>query len=131
MKVSTKLLHWTPRIMSILAILFISMFALDAFEHGESLGQQLLAFMMHLIPSFILLAILLLAWKWEKVGGIIFVTIGLITSPFVFVHNYKMNESLWMSLGIISLITIPFVIIGVLFILSYNRKRKEESQIKE
>jgi hypothetical protein len=107
-----------------MAILFISIFALDAFEHGESLGEQLLAFLIHLIPSFILLIILLIAWKWEKTGGIIFVLIGLITSPLVFVHNYAMNESVWMSLGIISLITVPFVIVGLLFVWSSRKKSK-------
>jgi cell division protein FtsW (lipid II flippase) len=125
------ILYWAPRILCIFAILFISMFALDAFDHGDSLGKQLLAFLIHLIPSFILLAILLVAWKWEKVGGFIFILIGLIMSPLVFWHNYRLNESVWMSLGIIAVITIPFVIIGVLFILSYNRKRREESQFKE
>ena len=80
---------------------------------------------MHLIPSFVLLAILLIAWKWERVGGFIFILIGLITTPLVFVHNYGMNQSIWMSLGIISLITIPFIIIGFLFLWSANRKKKE------
>ena len=121
---TTKILHWFPRILCIIAILFISLFALDAFEPGLSLGQQLLAFLIHLIPSLILLAILLVAWKWEKIGGVIFIAIGLITSPLVFVHNYKMNESVWMSLGIIGLITLPFILVGILFILSYYHKNK-------
>lgn len=127
MKRSTQILHWSPRILGVIAILFISLFALDAFDHGESLGQQLLAFLMHLIPSFILLAVLLIAWKWEKIGGIIFILIGLITSPLVFAHNYRMNGSVWMSLLVISLITIPFIIVGLLFVWSSKRKRKEQS----
>ncbi len=119
-----KILHWFPRILCIIAILFISLFALDAFEPGLTLGQQLLAFLMHLIPSFILLVILLVAWKWERIGGIIFILIGLVTSPMVFIHNYRMNESVWMSLGIIAMITLPFVLIGLLFVFSHLGKRK-------
>jgi len=118
-----KILHWFPRILCIIAILFISLFALDAFEPGLTLGQQLLAFLIHLIPSFILLAILLVAWRWEKIGGIIFTIIGLIASPLVFEHNYRMNESVWMSLAVIGLITLPFVLVGILFILSYYQKK--------
>ena len=79
-----KIFHWFPRILGIIAILFISMFALDAFAPGLTLGQQLLDFLIHLIPSFVLLGILLTAWKWEKPGGIIFILIGLILSPLVF-----------------------------------------------
>jgi hypothetical protein len=35
-----------------------------------------------------------------------------------------MNQSFWMSMGIIFLITIPFAVVGVLFIMSHFRKRK-------
>ncbi len=41
---TTKILHCFPRILCIIAILFISLFALDAFDPGLGLGQQLLAF---------------------------------------------------------------------------------------
>jgi len=124
MKKSIKVFHWLPRIICILAILFVSLFAADAFSPELTIWQQLGAFIFHLIPSFILLAFLIVAWKWEYIGGIIFIIIGLGLSPFVFVHNYKMNDSIWMSLGIILSITIPFVIVGVLFIVSYFLKKK-------
>ena len=124
MKKSIKVFHWLPRIICILAILFVSLFAADAFSPELTIWQQLGAFIMHLIPSFILIAFLIVAWKWEYIGGIIFIIIGLGLSPFVFVHNYKMNDSIWMSLGIILSITIPFVIVGVLFMVSHFLKKK-------
>jgi cytochrome b561 len=125
MKTSIKVLHWTPRIICILAILFISLFALDSFEPNKTFWQQIAAFLIHLIPSFVLLALLLVAWKWEYIGGIIFTLIGLGFSPFIFLHNYKMNHSVWMSIGIIMLITVPFIIIGILFIVSHFKKRSQ------
>ncbi|NNK19550.1 MAG: hypothetical protein HKP49_10400 [Maribacter sp.] len=125
MSTPIKILHWTPRILSILAILFISMFALDAFHAGLTLWQQIAAFLMHLIPSFILLAVLIIAWKRELLGGIIFLVLGLGLSPFVFTHNYNMNHSVWMSIGIITMITLPFVIVGVLFIANHKYKKKQ------
>ena len=124
MKKSIKIFHWLPRIICILAILFVSLFAADAFVPELTIWQQLVAFIIHLIPSFILLAFLIVAWKWEYIGGIIFIIIGLGLSPFLFVHNYKMNDSIWISLGIIFSITIPFVIVGILFIVSHFRKKK-------
>ncbi len=128
MKTSIGIFHWLPRIICILAILFISVFASDAFAPGLTTWQQLGAFAMHLIPSFILLVILIIAWKWELVGGIIFAFLGLGLSPFIFLHNYDMNHSVAMSLGIIALITFPFFCVGILFIISYYKKKKNLSE---
>jgi len=128
MKSSIALFHWLPRIICILAILFISLFAADAFQPGNTIWQQLSAFFIHLIPSFILLALLLVAWKWEKIGGIIFIVIGLVLSPFVFMLNYDRNNSIGTSLGIILSITIPFIIAGSFFIVSHLMKKKHFQQ---
>jgi len=127
MKVSIKVIHWLPRIICILAILFVSMFALDAFNPEKTIWQQIGDFLMHLIPSFVLIIFLIIAWKREFIGGIIFTLIGLGFSPFIFMHNYNMNHSVWMSLMIILLITMPFVIVGILFIVSHKMKKKNLS----
>ncbi|MCK4560499.1 MAG: hypothetical protein KAV45_12010 [Calditrichia bacterium] len=124
MKTSISVIHWLPRVVCILAILFISMFAADSFAPGLTIWQQLGGFLMHLIPSFILLALLIVAWKWEYIGGIIFTVIGLGLSPIIFMHNYNMNHSVGMSLGIILTITFPFVVVGILFIISHFMKKK-------
>jgi len=80
---------------------------------------------MHLIPSFILLAILLVAWKWELIGGIIFIAIGLLLTPVVYVHNYNMNGSVWMSLTVIATINLPFIVMGILFVIHHKLKKKK------
>ncbi|WP_242130874.1 DUF7670 domain-containing protein [Aestuariivivens marinum] len=124
MKNNVKIWYWTPRILCIIAILFISLFALDAFSPELSFWQQIGGFLIHLIPSFILIALLILAWKKEFIGGIVFMIIGLGLSPVVFSHNYRMNHSIFMSLGIILTITIPFAIVGVLFIISHFKRKR-------
>ena len=98
---STKknLLYWLPRILAILFIAFISSFALDVFAQP----QWFLALLMHLIPSFILIFLTIVAWKNERLGGFIFFIAGfllLISSRF---------ESL--------IISIPAIVIGVLFLI--------------
>lgn len=125
MKRSIILVHWTPRIICMLAILFISMFALDAFSPEHTIWEQIVGFFMHLIPSFILLAVLLVAWKWELIGGVIFTVIGIALSPIIFQHNYAMNQSVSMSLLIILMITFPFIVVGVLFMSSHFMKKKQ------
>ena len=72
MGTSVKIFHWVPRILCILAILLISMFALDSFSPERTFWQNLGAFLIHLIPSFALIALLIVAWKWELPGGIAF-----------------------------------------------------------
>lgn len=124
--VGTKMLvlHYLPRILCILSILFISLFAADAFEGNGSILQKLFDFFLHLVPSLILFVMLVIAWKREFFGGVLFVSTGLIFSPFIYIHNYQLNTSVWMSIGIVMLISFPFILVGVLFIMNYFFKRK-------
>ena len=124
MKTSTKILYWIPRILLIIAILFISLFALDSVSSERTFWQNATALLMNLIPSFVLLAALIIAWKWEYIGGIIFILIAVGFSPFIFTHNYAMNNSVWISLGIILAITFPFFVVGILFIVSHYLHKK-------
>jgi hypothetical protein len=124
MRPSIRIIHWLPRIICILAIAFVSMFALDSFAPGVPLLQQLGAFFMHLVPTFVLILFLIVAWNWELIGGAIFIMIGLGFMPFIYMMNYQMNNSVWISLSIILLINAPFVVVGILFILSHFLKHK-------
>jgi hypothetical protein len=130
MKTSTKVLHLAPRILCILTILFMSLFALDSFSAERTFWQNSAAFLMHLIPSFVLLAVLIVAWKWEKAGGIILTIIGLVWCIFVFILNFKRTHSVTTSLIIILTLGVPFVLAGILFIISHFRKKGELSGVR-
>lgn len=117
--------RWTPRILCILAILFVSLFALDSFDPKLTTGQQIGGFLIHLIPSFILLAFLLIAWRWELAGGILLASVGLGLAVPIFLGNYHNNTSVWTSLGIILSINFPFILAGILFILSHFVHKKQ------
>lgn len=123
MKKSVIRFHWIPRILAILAILFVSMFALDSFTPDKSLQIQIRAFLVHLIPSFILLILLVVAWRYELAGGILFLLTGLISIPLIYTMNYGRTQSIWIPLVVVLMINIPFVITGILFILSYKKER--------
>jgi hypothetical protein len=130
MKTSIRIIHWIPRILCVLSILFVSLLALDSFAPGIPLRQQIGGFFMHMIPSFVLILFLIVAWKWELIGGAIFVMIGLGFMPFIYMMNFHMNNSVWMSLGVILMINAPFVLVGLLFILSHFLKRKNSDQLR-
>ena len=127
MKTSLKIFHWLPRILCILAILFISMFAMDSFSPDFTLWQNITAFVIHLVPSIILIALLIVAWKWELIGGVIFTIIGLGMSPFIYSHNFRMDQSAGKGLVAVLLVTMPFIIVGILFIVSHLMKKKQDN----
>lgn len=67
-----RILFWMPRVLSILFALFVSLFALDVFGVGYSFWETVLALLIHLVPVYILLIGLAIAWRWEWVGALIF-----------------------------------------------------------
>jgi len=73
-----KILYWTPRCLAILFSVFISVFALDVFDEGFQGWKTLLALAMHLIPTMILVAALLVAWRWEVAGAVLFIGVAIL-----------------------------------------------------
>jgi hypothetical protein len=65
-----------PRILGLLFAAFISLFALDVFGEGYGFWETIAALFIHLIPTWILLAILALAWRWELIGAVAFAGLG-------------------------------------------------------
>lgn len=104
------LVTWAPRVIAILGIGFISLFSLDAFSSGVPLSEALPGFAIHMIPSLVLVAILVVAWRFELVGGIAFLLISIV--PFV-----RLSNPVWVNL----ILAGPFMVAGLLFIVSYFR----------
>lgn len=109
-------LHWAPRILGILLIVFVSLFAFDIFEQGYDFWQTIAALLAHLIPSFILILVLIIAWKKEMPGGAVYIVLGLILAA---VDRDKIVYSLP--------ILLPIFLIGILFLFSGGRKRKYDN----
>lgn len=105
-----KLIYWGPRVAGVAIILFVSMFALDVFEEGYSLGEMLLAFFMHMLPSIALMIVLALAWRWEWVGFLAFLGASGLFFALTFVRNDPLQE-----LGMFLVFTGPLLVIAVLF----------------
>jgi hypothetical protein len=75
---SGRALFWAPRVLSIVFIAFLSIFALDVFDGRHSIWQMILAFLIHQIPVFVLIAALILAWRWEWIGAVLYGIAGLL-----------------------------------------------------
>lgn len=102
-----KLLYWSTRILAILAILFFFLFSFDCFGNG-SIKEQVICFLMHNIPAFILIVILLIAWRREMAGGVMFILAAFAGSFFFRVFSGNPAALIVLS---------PLLLIGILFIL--------------
>jgi hypothetical protein len=71
-----RFLFWTPRVLCLLFAGFVSLFALDVFGEGRTFWQALPAFFIHLVPTYLILLALLIAWRWEWVGTVLFAGLG-------------------------------------------------------
>ena len=69
------LLLWAPRIAGAATVLFVAMFALDAFAGGDW-RRQIPAFIAHLIPALTLLLVVLIAWYRPLFGAVAFFTLA-------------------------------------------------------
>ena len=102
-----KTLYWTPRIFGIIFALFVSLFALDMFSEGKGFFEAFLGFLIHLTPSYLIIAALILAWKNEKLGGILFI---LLWGSLLLIFRFKLQTAVFLS---------PLILIGILFLLNY------------
>jgi len=107
-------LYWSPRAITIFFIVFISIFALDVFFEGYGFWETIAALFMHLIPSFVLIIILAIAWKNEYAGSILFILLGIAFTLFF---------KTYMDIPGFLLLSAPVFLIGALFLLQKKRRK--------
>lgn len=113
-----KFVYWAPRILAILFILFLAMFSLDIFDGNYGLWGTIVGLFMHNIPALILLAVLIISWKYEIVGGIVFILAGL-----AYIIMIMMNQTFeWYMLSWALTIAGPAFLVGILFLINWFKK---------
>lgn len=95
------------------------MLSLDIFEGNYGFWGTILGLFMHNIPALILLITLLISWKYEIVGGIVFILAGILYIVVILINSFEWYKLFW-TLTIAG----PAFLIGILFILGWFRKRK-------
>ncbi len=116
-KPTKRLLFWTPRIICIFFALFLSLFALDVFGEGYGFRKTIQALFIHLIPVYVVIAVLVAAWRWEWIGGVIFIFLGVLY--LVTWHGH------WSAyLGISG----PLFLLGCLFFLNWFYRKEIRSE---
>ena len=113
-----RLLYWTPRIITILFALFVSLFAMDVFNEGRGLWETVAALAVHLIPTALLLLIHAISWRWEWIGGLLFIALG------VFYVISTWGRFPWVTYLVMA--GIP-VLVGLLFLLNWRYRAELKS----
>ena len=108
-----RLIFWAPRTLCLLFAVFLSLFALDVFGAGYGFWQTIVALLIHLVPTYIVIIALVIAWRWEWVGIILFAGLGV----------FYIAEA-WGRFPLVTylLISGPLFLVAVLFLVNWIYK---------
>ena len=120
-------IYLTPRILAVVYIAFISLFSFDVFGNSYGFWGTLFALFMHLIPSLILTAVLVVAWKWKKPlpAGIVFVLGGLLYISLL-IRTSVINGFQGYMIAWAVQIAAPAIFTGILFLVEWSIGRKKK-----
>jgi len=112
-----KIIYWTPRIIILILVAFFFVFALlsGAEEYGGGL-RGILMNSPNALPWLVLFFIVWIAWKWEKIGGWLFILIAIIFTFFFDAYE---------SLVMVFILIIPLWLVGILFLISSKINKKK------
>ncbi len=114
------MVFWIPRILSLVFIVFLSLFALDVFGGNLGFWQTTRALIMHLLPVFVLMVALILAWRWEWIGAVIYGAAGLLYTANVVLMSRPVPpvmRAIW-----ILIIAGPAFVIALLFWANWRKR---------
>jgi len=118
----SKFVYWTPRIASIVFLCFLALMSFDVFSLGLNFWQTLGAIVMHNMAVFILAIVLLIAWKYEIVGGIAFILGGLLYITQLVINAVNNGFEGYMISWAIQIAGVAFFI-GILFLINWYKKK--------
>ena len=113
-----KFIYWTPRVLSILFIIFLALMSVNTIAQKLGLWQVVFGIFVNNIVAFILLAALIVSWKYEIVGGIAFILAGTLYSVLLARNTFEWYLLAWA--GIVPGITF---FVGILFLIGWYKKR--------
>ncbi len=89
---------------------FLSVFALDVFSEDHGVWATIGALLIHLIPTFIVIIALIVVWRREWVGAILFIGLGLF---YIVIF--------WGRFPLVTYVAIsgPLFLVGVLFLFNW------------
>jgi hypothetical protein len=109
----------TARLLSFAFAIFISIFAMDVFSEGLTIGKTILALLLHLVPTFFILLVTILSWKRELIGCAVFFVLGVL---YIFLAMHRGFH--WSAFAAIAG---PLFLLGTLYFISWNQRRQMQA----
>jgi hypothetical protein len=108
--------YWTPRIIVLIFSVLIFIFALlsGASEYGDGL-DSIIKNSPNALPWLLFFGLVYLGWKNDKIGGYLFVFVGLFSVIFF---------NTWKHLSSFFVVSFPIFLAGILFLVNYYRGKK-------
>jgi len=110
------IIYWAPRILGIMLVLFLALFSLDVFDMAASPTDLVVGLLMHNIPTFLLILLLVVSWRRAWPAGIVLPILGLAYSLSNLGEHWSVHVA----------ITLPLVLVGLLFLLSWEVQKKQQ-----
>lgn len=98
------------------------MFSLDVFGQGYGFWGTLGAFLMHNLLAFMLIALLVFAWKREWIGAIAFGLFGLLYVSRLALQGMR-GRFEWYFLSWSMIIAGPAFLVAILFWINWKKRR--------
>ncbi len=111
-----KILYWAPRVLALLVAGFFSLFSFDVFGEGYTFWQSLLAFSIHISPAAIIFLFLLIAWRRELIGALLFLSLAFLYLYFSWSR---------FRIGVLLAVNFPLLLTSILFFINWKLKRGE------
>lgn len=114
-------LFWMPRLLSLTFIVLATLYAAHTLQSGIN-KDSLLIFFVELTPAYVIIAISIIAWHKEEIGGWAFIGLATLFSIYAFqVINFT-NLTLFSSMSLIS---------GILFLLDHHHRVLKNTSIHQ
>ncbi len=106
-------LYWTPRALTALFAAFLALFAMDVFDERLGVARTIVALAVHLVPTWIVLAVLAASWRREWIGAAVFPALA------AFYVATTWGRFPWPTYAVIAG---PLVLVGALFLANWLRR---------
>lgn len=110
-----RFLLWAPRVLTIAFAAFLSIFALDVFGEGHGFWRTAGELLMHLIPTFLILLILAVAWRREWLGALFLIAVAAL---------YVVTSRGRFPIGVYFTIAGPVTLAAILFLISWKYRTR-------
>ena len=112
-------LFWAPRVLSIAFVAFLSLFAMDVFDENLGFWPTLQALVIHLIPTLVLVVALILAWRREWIGAVVYAGMGVLY--IIWVTTLRRPVPAATRLGWVMMIAGTAFLIAALFLANWRK----------